>query len=64
MNFSVADQHKRYTYYNKRLAKEQRRRSLSPYTTYDYQTCDFVHKRNTSMDIVITQPYKLPYYFW
>ena len=59
----VADQHKRNTYYM-RLAKEQRRRSVSPYTTYGYQTGYFVHKENTLMDIVIKQPYKLPYYFW
>ena len=31
----VADQHKRNTY-NMRLAKEQRRRTVSPYTVYDY----------------------------
>ena len=60
----VADQHKRNTY-NMRLAKEQRRRSVSPYTTYGYQTAIFYTKRIPfKMDIVIKQPYKLPYYFW
>ena len=40
---NVADQHKRNTYYM-RLAKEQRRRTVSRYTVYDYQAYAFVHK--------------------